>query len=177
MKRILGAVWRPIGRQAVVALFLLAGATPCLAADAKEPPAGDASNGELRIEGKLIESLMVVNKAGNSRAINRPGASVSLPADQYSIQQIKLEGGFTCFYPAADQSFSVTPDKPCRLQAGAPLTPEVTFTRSGKILTLDYRLLDAAGRDYRPSGGSLAPPRFVVYQGEREIGSGSFEYG
>ncbi len=177
MKRILGAVWRPIGRQAVVALFLLAGATPCLAADAKEPPAGDASNGELRIEGKLIESLTVINKAGDSRTINRPGASVSLPADQYSIQQIQLEGGYICSYPATAESFSVTGDQPCKLQAGAPLTPGLTLERSGKIVELDYGLVDAAGRKYRGGRSPLDPPRFTVHRGDREIGSGTFEYG
>ena len=168
MNRSLGAAWRPIVSQAAAGLLLLAGVAPCLAAG--------ASHGELIVEGELIESLTVTGKAGDSRTINRPGASVSLPAGQYSIQEIQLEGGFRCVVPRTAETFTVSPDEPCRLKAGAPLTPGVTFKRSGKMLTLDYELVDAAGRNYRRTGRSLDPPRFAVYQGEREIGSGTFEY-
>jgi hypothetical protein len=169
MNRVLYAVWRTVGYSAAAGLLVLAGVAPC--------PAARASDGELRIEGELIKSLTVVNEAGDSRTINRPGASVSLPAGQYTIYQIELDGGAHCSYPRESPSFTISPDKPCRLKAGAPLKPGVTFKRSGKILTLDYKLLDAAGRNYRASGRSADPPRFVVYQGEREIGSGTFEYG
>jgi len=92
-----------------------------------------------------------------------PGALNCLAADSLS--------------PAIDGKFLVTPDEPGQLQAGAPLKSELTFTRSGKILTLDYKVRDAAGRDQRSSGAALGPPRFVVYRGEQEIGSGTFEYG
>jgi hypothetical protein len=92
-----------------------------------------------------------------------PGAPNCLAADSSS--------------PAIDGRVLVTPDEPGQLQAGAPLESELTFTRSGKILMLDYKLLDAAGRDFSRSGAALGPPRFVVYKGDREIGSGTFEYG
>ena len=81
MNRILGAAWRPIVFRAAAGLLLLAGTAPCLAAG--------ASRGELVVEGQLIESLTVVNEAGNTRTINRPGASVSLPAGQFNTLTLK----------------------------------------------------------------------------------------
>ncbi len=92
-----------------------------------------------------------------------PGALNCLAADSLS--------------PAIDGRFLVTPDEPGQLQARAPLKSELTFTRSGKILTLDYKVRDAAGRKYRGGRSPLDPPRFTVHRGDREIGSGTFEYG
>ena len=59
--------------------------------------------------------------------------------------------------------------------AKAP-TPYVTAKRQGRLLTLDCQLRDAGGRKYT-SQTRTNPPRFAIYQGDREIASGSFEYG
>ena len=56
------------------------------------------------------------------------------------------------------------------------VTSSVKVTRQGRFLKLDYLRSD-------PSGQAVTldrtedPPRFVVYQGNEEIGSGQFEYG
>jgi len=177
MKSFLGAVWRPSGLQAAVVLFFLAAAAPCLADDDGGSSPKDPLEGELQIEGKLIQSLTLVGAAGDKQTITRPEETVSLPVDQYRIHQIQLSNGYICSYPTTAESFSVTKDQPCKLQAGAPLTPGLTLERSGKIVELDYGMVDAAGRNYSGGGASPEPPRFTVYQGDREIGSGTFEYG
>lgn len=174
MTRILRAVWRTTGLQAAVVLFILAGATPGLA-DNDSPKA--PLEGELQIEGELIQCLTLVGTTGETQTIARPEATLSLPVDQYRIQEIQLSNGYVCFYPATAESLSVTKDQPCKLQAGAPLTPGLTLERSGKIVELDYGMVDAAGRRYSGGESSPDPPRFNVFQGDREIGSGTFEYG
>jgi hypothetical protein len=81
--------------------------------------------------------------------------------------------------------FSVSPSTPATLEAEArpavvqpagPLRAQVKATRSGRLLQLDYRLLDAAGQRFfeRKRG---KPPEFSLLLDGREIGSGAFEYG
>jgi hypothetical protein len=53
--------------------------------------------------------------------------------------------------------------------------------RAGRLLKLDYQVLDGDGRKYRrndPSSNDRShPPQFAIYQGGCQIGSGTFEYG
>ncbi len=72
--------------------------------------------------------------------------------------------------------FAIVPGQSCRLEIGAPLTSTVTWQRRGSVLKLDYALIGADGWKYSSQDRS-DPPRFTVYQGDREIGSGSFKYG
>ena len=52
----------------------------------------------------------------------------------------------------------------------------VEVHRTGRILELNYKLHDSIGQ--KASLGSQQPaPRFSVFKGDREIGSGTFEYG
>ena len=65
---------------------------------------------------------------------------------------------------------------PAAAFAAEPPTPVVTAERAGRLLTLSCELRGADGRKHHPNG-SDTPPQFAVYQGERLVGSGSFEYG
>lgn len=60
-----------------------------------------------------------------------------------------------------------------------PPTPKVSAKRSGRLLTLGCELHNADGSKYLPKNAEEYgnPPRFAIYQGDRLIGSGSFEYG
>ncbi len=58
-----------------------------------------------------------------------------------------------------------------------PQTAKVEVTREGRLLTLDYQLLDAQGRDCIDRKWMANAPRFTILQAGREIGAGSFEYG
>jgi hypothetical protein len=81
--------------------------------------------------------------------------------------------------PAAGREHPLKPAVPSApgLNEKGPLTPRLEVTRMGRLLALDYRLLDGSGtnqvnRDQQPN-----PPQFIVSQSGREIGSGTFEYG
>jgi hypothetical protein len=77
---------------------------------------------------------------------------------------------------AAANASAGAPARPNRLPSGAELRPVVKATRQGRTLKLEYKLLDAAGRNW--AGRHRAKePRFTVYKGNRQIGSGSFRYG
>ena len=133
----------------------------------------------LEIEGKFVEKLALENRRGVLRVIERPGPSWSLPAGQYRVREVHLRGGFRCnLFPDAEQGwFTLSEEEPYQLDVGAPLTPKVKVTRRLRVLTLQYQLLDAGGRDYGTEQQTVPPPQFAVYSGDRKIGSGAFEYG
>lgn len=78
--------------------------------------------------------------------------------------------------PAGQDSPTPVPDKLRQLQAGASVTPTVEVTRRGRILKLDYKLVDAHGQK-QSNRQRARPPQFAVYEDGKEIGSGSFRYG
>ena len=139
-----------------------------------EPVASDC---QLKIEGKFVKMLTLVDEKGGQKTLKNPGPSVSLPAGKYRLQQIELEGGYSCpVLSTQDGWFRLTPGKPHQLKVGAALTPKVKATRQGRILKLDFEMLDGDGRRYTGSDRAN-PPQFTVSKDGREIGSGSFEYG
>jgi hypothetical protein len=160
----------------LVAWLLVLPAIALAAEPKKVPPAGDSSACELILEGKHIKKLVLKDEQGQTKGIARPGPKVLLPAGRYQVEEVELEGGFSgrFFYPQL--SLTLNHDQPCRPNIGAPLTPTVKVKRSGRLLTFDYQLLDADGRNYTDRSRSH-PPKFAVYQGDQQIGSGTFEYG
>jgi hypothetical protein len=63
------------------------------------------------------------------------------------------------------------------LLAGGPLTNSVDVMRRGKYLALNYRLTGVGGGYQLVNQDRSHPPEFTVYQGDRKIGSGKFEFG
>ena len=52
----------------------------------------------------------------------------------------------------------------------------LTVKRAGRLLTLDCQRLGTNGQR-APNPDRDHPPKFAVYQGDRLVGSGTFEYG
>ena len=128
---------------------------------------------ELILEGKYIESLSLLDPLGNTKVIKSPGSSMFLPPGRYVLEEVHLESGCSAW---SHSDFTLTPDKPCRLNIGAPLKSSLAVKRDGRLLKLDYQLCDAGERNYSNSDRSN-PPEFAVYQGDEKIGSGKFAYG
>jgi hypothetical protein len=136
-------------------------------------PAGNPGDGELILESKYIERLVLLDPQGQRKDITAPGPKMFLPPGQYIVQEVYFQGGFsikpyTVFTSASKEVF--------KLDIGASLKPSVTVKREGRLLKLDYRLLKADGQPSINSDRSH-PPEFAVYQGDEKIGSGKFEYG
>lgn len=165
-----------IGACAFLGLSLLL--APTLMSAEPAPPATDAAACRLNIVGESIETLTLTNQAGVAKQLNRPGSSVSLPAGQYRISQVELKGGYRCRAAGTGKNdlFRLVAGKSHQLEVGAPLAPSVQVTRQGRLLKIDYQLLDAAGRSYT-GPRATDPPGFTVLKDGREIGAGTFEYG
>ena len=76
--------------------------------------------------------------------IRNPGHSVFLPPGRYLFQVVDFPAGLSV---RTDIDFVLTPEKPYRLDIGASVKPRVTVKREGRLLKLEYELLDAGGLD------------------------------
>jgi hypothetical protein len=140
---------------------------------------------ELKIQGHSIVQLTLVEKTRLSGVrFDKPGETVQLPAGEYRVEAVELEGGFSLLNEPGQRRewFQVTPEGPNELVIGAPLYPTATAVRHGGFLQLDFAgVVDSEGRSYIKTAdrvrGMPPPPTFAVYKDEEEIGSGTFEYG
>lgn len=158
---------------AAVLVLLGSGVCLCKAQDRK------STLGELKIEGKYIERLVLSRNDGHREVLNNPGETVKLPVGQYLLQEVRLKGGYTRQSTRAPQSNRVTisKDNPASLIVGGPLKQTISVRRQGRILELAYSLVGVGGETYAAVRNARKRPAFVVYKGDREIGAGEFEFG
>lgn len=152
--------------------------------------------GELKLVGEYIESLVLQGKNGTKQSFHMKNEIKELPTDKYQLQQVYLEtielpvgeyrlqqvclkGGYThnlsAIYPESEW-ITVSKDEPAVLKVGAPLKQTVEVKRKGRYLILNYKLLGLGGESYI-SSDSNKPPIFTIYRGEKEIASDKFQFG
>ena len=135
--------------------------------------------GELKIEGKYIERLVLRREDNNEREeFRRPEQIIKLPTGKYRLHEVHLEGGYICYASRGSQRHltSVTSDETPTLKIGAPLKQTIKVNRQGRNLVMNYELLGVGGEKYT-GGNSGEKPTFTVYKGNKEIASDKFEYG
>lgn len=158
------------------AFFLGTGICLC---EAQEADKQGSALGELKLQGKYIERLVLRRKDGRTERFDRPAETIKLPAGEYRLQEARLKAGYTCRiitrFSGSDW-VRVAEDKPAVLKVGAPLEQTVKAKRQGRILMLDYELVGAGGEKYT-GGDRSKPPTFTVYKGDKEIASDKFEFG
>ncbi len=159
----------------IILLFLGTGICLC---DAQEADKQGSALSELKLEGKYIDRLVLWRKDGRTERFNRPEETIKLPVGEYRLQEVRLEGGYTCrlLSVSGRDWVTVDEDKPAVLKVGAPLKQTVKAQRRGRILALNYELLGVGGEMYT-SANRTKPPTFTVYKGDKEIASDKFEFG
>jgi hypothetical protein len=78
---------------------------------------------------------------------------------------------------APAMSVAIIENETATLKVGGPLSSSVEVQRMGNVLRLSYILTDVGGHSYTSSQRADKPPTFSIYKGDKEIASGSFEYG
>jgi hypothetical protein len=137
--------------------------------------------GDLKVTGRFIRRLVLTG--GDSLVIcERPAEMVKVPTGAYSSPRVLLEqNGAQAFCTAAQsvasKSILVTGQGPAVLAVGGPLTNSVSTMRRGEDLVLSYQLLGAGGGYQMVNVDRSKPPAFAVYQGQKQIAAGSFEFG
>jgi len=159
----------------VAVLILTVAAMPVFAqADADKK----IDQGRLKIIGKGIEHLVLVDKDGKRHEFAPPGEVLSLPPGEYRPERGKLKGGYSWYIYShmSGNNFTIDPNSTTELKMGAPLTQTITVNRTGKILRLGYGLHGIGGEEYTSSDRSN-PPKFAVYKGDKKVGGDKFEFG
>jgi hypothetical protein len=134
--------------------------------------------GELRIEGKYIERLVLCRENGQTEQFNEPNQVLRLAVGKYRLQYVSLKNGYTCNSLSASTNDWITIDEnePVVLKVGAPLKQILKVKRQGKNLIMYYKLLGVGGEAYI-NGDRSNPPALTVYKGDKEIATGHFAYG
>ena len=134
--------------------------------------------GELKIEGKHIERLVLCRKDGHTEQFNEPNQILRLTVGEYRLQYVSLKGGYTCnsLSTSAYKWVTIAENEPAVLKVGAPLKQILKVKRRGKTLIIDYTLLGVGSEAY-VNGDRGNPPGLTVYKGDKEIATGKFAYG
>ena len=134
--------------------------------------------GRLKIVGKSIEHLVLVDEDGKRHKFDPPAEVLSLPPGEYRPEQVRLKGRFSCniYSRTSAYNFKIDPNSTTELKMGAPLTQTITVNRKGKILRLGYGL-HGIGKEAYTSSDRSNPPKFAVYKGDTKVGGGKFEFG
>ncbi|OHB54495.1 MAG: hypothetical protein A2173_05745 [Planctomycetes bacterium RBG_13_44_8b] len=158
----------------VIILFGI-GIFPC---EAQQAANRQSEMGEIKLEGKNIQRLVLQSKGDSQETFKQPGESINLPPGEYKLYEVRLQGGYIChaWIDPNTPSVTVTPQTPAVLKIGAPLKQSVEVERQGRVLTLNYKLLGAGGENYSFERRDK-PPIFTVYKADKEIASGNFEFG
>ncbi len=167
------AKFRLVNILIIIPLLWIIGVCLCQAQDTNKQ---DSAIGELKIEGKYIERLVLKQMNGPIKSIDHPAETIKLPVGEYSLMEIHLIDGYSCRLLSSDRKVTITNDKPVVLKRGAPLTKTVKVKRQGNVLLLNYELLGGGGEKYTSSDRSK-PPTFTIYKGDKEIASDKFEFG
>ncbi len=151
-------------------LLCIAGVSLCQTQEANKQA---STMGELKLEGKYIERLVLKQMNGPIKSIDHPAETTKLPTGKYLLQEVRLIDGYSC---RKNQWVIIANDKPAVLKYGAPLKQTVKIKRQGSVLVLNYELLGVGGELYTSSSRSK-PPIFTIYKGDKEIASDKFKFG
>jgi hypothetical protein len=141
-----------------------------------------ATLGELKITGQYIGRLVLTSKA-YVVVLDEPTGTVKVPTGYYGLVEVRLEKGGTLAYRDTSsgqigRQIAVDDKTPAVLNVGGPLTNSIIAQRHGQELAMNYKVVGAGGEIYQMPGQDRSkPPKFAVYSGEKQIGSGGFEYG
>ena len=168
----------PYRRLVAVALAILILTVAAMPVFARSQADNKIDQGRLKIVGKGIEHLVLVDKDGKRHTFATPGEILSLPSGEYHSDQVRLKGGFSWGIRSRTNAytFKIDPNSTTEFKMGAPLTQTITVNRKGKILQLDYGLHGIGGEKYTRSDRSN-PPKFAVYKGDKKVDGDKFEFG
>lgn len=145
--------------------------------EAQEAPEQNSAVGEIKLQGKSIERLVLWRKDGRTERFDQPAETIKLPVGEYRLLESHLKGGYTCRSSRTPYNWiTVAEDKPAAFKVGAPLKPTVKAQRQGSVLVLNYELLGIGSEIYTDSNRNK-PSTFTVYKGDKEIASDKFEFG
>ncbi len=139
--------------------------------------------GELSLNGQFIDRLLFVQHQANppfTVVLDAPEPTVKIPVGSYAGYHVYLKENQTVAfrdYRERQRTTSISATNTSVLSVGGPLTNSVLVSSHGSTLSLDYQLRGADGLYTKVGSGRTNAPRFAIYQGGKQVSSGTFEYG
>ena len=141
----------------------------------------NAPRGDLILDGQFVQRLVL--KGNGLVILDSPSQTNPVPVDKYQIDTIYLQASagdpmLSSSNASEIPSFSITAGAPSHLKIGGPVASSVKAVSRGSTLQLNYLLKGAGGELYtatRPD--PKKPPKVVIYQGDRQLGNGDFQFG
>jgi hypothetical protein len=137
--------------------------------------------GELKVTGAFVGRAMLEG-GPYLVVIDQPQATVKVPVGRYSGAKVCLNRGDVEAYldgrsTVATGRITVAEKAPAVLRAGGPLTNSVSVSRQGRNLSMNYQLVGVGGAYQLANQDRAHPPEFTVYQGDKKVAWGKFEFG
>jgi hypothetical protein len=137
--------------------------------------------GEMKVAGTFVQRA-TLERGPYLVVVDQPLATVKVPVGRYSGAKVCLKRGDVEAYldgrtQVAMGQITVNEKTPAVLMAGGPLTNSASVSRQGRNLSLNYQLVGVGGVYKLASQDRSHPPEFTVYQGDKKVASGKFEFG
>jgi hypothetical protein len=136
--------------------------------------------GELRLTGQFIDRLGLESESGLV-LLDRPDPQIKVPVGRYTAAQVVLRAGDVGAVRSSrygNTGVTVSEAGTATLAVGGPLTNSVAVNRRGRMLVFSYQLVGAGNEVYNLTRtGPRQPPEFAVFEADRKIASGKFEFG
>jgi hypothetical protein len=157
--------------------FMTVDGQACVRARFKETP---RETGKVRIEGKFIRYLTLRNDRSIT-VFENPEGEVTAPAGEQTLWQVFLDGGKSGLFERnrySHEQLEVRKNETSTLKLGGPINNSVEAKRIGRVLQFNYKLVGADGKEYTSRNRNEEnAPKFAVFKGDKEIGSGKFRFG
>ena len=138
---------------------------------------GEVQTGRLVVTGEHVTRLVLRRPGGARVEIHNPAGGVDLAVGTYDVYEIELEGGLFS-RPLLDTSpdpVTIAAGEQTTLNVGAPLRQVIVVEQDGRVLYLEYFVLDALRNRYQPRFVG-SEPQFDVFRGDKKIGGGMFQH-
>jgi hypothetical protein len=138
--------------------------------------------GDLAVQGSYVHRLILDRSPELTVVLDDPVGPVKVPVGVYPRQKAWLRNAksdaiFKDTYPPPP-SLTIRENQTTTFAAGGPLSNTVQVVTRGTSLQLSYELVGAGGRQFTlPGQDRTQPPQFTVFQGDRKVHSGKFEFG
>jgi hypothetical protein len=134
--------------------------------------------GELKVSGASIHRLIFYRGKECTAVLDKPGPVAQLPAGKYDAAEIWLRSGAVVAANIGERRLDIKAQTPASLTVGAPLTNSVKLSRNSGNLLMQYELVGAGGAIFRLNSLDDAKrPEWTVFQGDKRLASGKFEFG
>ena len=127
----------------LIAITFLWTTAVCLC-HAQEVNKQDSTTGELKLEGKSIQRLILRREDNNEREeFRRPEEIIKLPTGKYYLHEVHLQDEYICYASRESTRIqvNVTSDETKTLKIGAPLKQVINASRRGRNLIMNYELI------------------------------------